>query len=224
MANTRRNIRDMPYLRRQDGFSALDRLKELAIWRIALSLLTMARNLPPSLYTFYLYCFGVILVRMASNARRMVWQAVDPVDPRNNNRTIASFTTTECWRDLRFENSHLPELFTLLRFPGFVELDNGTLVPSEYAFCFFLYRIHYPSTLAMLQTPFGREYSQLSRIFNAAVILMDDQHRHKVMGNLAWYSRRFDMYSNAVRWRISTVLISLHMFFILSMVQYGTLL
>jgi hypothetical protein len=117
---------------------------------------------------------------MATNARLMVWNAVDPVDPRNNNRTIASFTEAECTRELRFKKIDLPVLYQLLSFPPYVFIDNGQMIPGEYAFCLFLYRIHYPSTLAMIQTAFGREYSQLSRIFNEVVRIMDTAHRHKV--------------------------------------------
>jgi hypothetical protein len=201
----RRNIRDFSLNRRQDGFSALDRLKELSVWRLAYALLILAQNLPQSRFTFYLYCFGVILVQWVSNARQMLWYAVDSVDQTNNNRRINSFSEAECWRDLRFRRNDVFLLFRLLNIPAFITCDNDMIVEGEYAFCIFLYRMHYPSTLAMLQTPFGREYSQISRIFNRMVIIMDDLHRHKVMGNLPWYRSRFDMYNNAIRKVISTI-------------------
>jgi hypothetical protein len=196
----RQNIRDMPYRRRQDGVCSLDRLKELAIWKLALFLLTLAQNLPQSPFSYFLHIFGVILVQLATNARLMLWRAVDP-----NNRNIASFSDEDAWRDLRFRLVDLPILFRLLRFPAYIILQNGMMVDSEYAFLVFLYRMHYPSTLAMMQNKFGRDYSQISRIFNAVVVLMDDQHRHKVMGNLPWYSSRFDVYNYVINNKIATV-------------------
>ena len=45
---------------------------------------------------------------------------------------------------------------------------------------------------------FGRDYSQLSRIFKWSVDLMYEKHKHKVHGNLSWYSERFDMYHQAI--------------------------
>jgi hypothetical protein len=135
----------------------------------------------------------------------MMWYPVDPVDPRNNNRRIASFTEAECWRDLRFRREDLYTVCQLLNIPPYVPCGNNMFVEGDYAFCVFLYRMHYPSTLAMLQTTFGREYSQLSRIFNSLVVLLDDNHRHKVMGNLPWYRSRFDIYNNVIRRKISTV-------------------
>jgi hypothetical protein len=148
---------------------------------------------------------GVILVQMAINESLMIWNAVDPVHPGNNNRTIASFTEAEYARDLRFKKIDLPILYRLLNFPPYIFIDNGSMVLGEYAFCLFLYRIHYTSTLAMIQTPFGRDYSQLSRILNEVVDIMDTAHRHKVMGNLAWYDLQFKMYNKAIRRKISTV-------------------
>ena len=79
-----------------------------------------------------------------------------------------------------------------------VVCDNGTPCPGEHAFASMLYRLAYPYRLIDLQDIFRREFSQYSRNFNQNVDLMYDKHKHKVEGNLSWYSERFDMYRQAV--------------------------
>jgi hypothetical protein len=77
----RQNIRDFSLNRRQDGLSALDRLRELSLWRLAFAILTLARTFPLSRFTFFLHWIGLALVQRAINLRQMMWYAVDPIDP-----------------------------------------------------------------------------------------------------------------------------------------------
>ncbi len=66
----------------------------------------------------------------------------------------------------------------------------------------------YPSTLARLQTIFGRDYTQLSRIFKFTTALVYELHKDKVNGNIGWYSERFDDYNEAIRAKIASLLIN----------------
>ena len=59
--------------------------------------------------------------------------------------------------------------------------------PSEHALLILLYRIHNPTRLNEMQARFGREYSQISRIFNVALDWVYDNHHEKVVGNVDWY-------------------------------------
>ena len=77
-------------------------------------------------------------------------------------------------------------------------------VDGEYAFLVYLYRMHYPGTLASLQNVFGQDFSQISKIFLVMVEFMDVYHRGKVIGNLRWYSNRFNNYNASTDRKIAT--------------------
>ena len=93
----------------------------------------------------------------------------------------------------------------MLGIPHRVVTSNGLVCSGEYAMALMLYRLHYPSTLAMLQTPFGRTYDQLSRIFNKTIDIVYTLHHRKVRGNLSWYRDRFDMYRDAISAKIASL-------------------
>ena len=197
MFGPRRNIREMPYDRRHLGMCALERLKEFNTWILAIVFLGMSMALPPSIGAAALYYTAILLIAIASNARVVIWDIIDPIDKSNRDRGIQSFSEKDCWRHLRFRKEDLPELLRLSEMPGYIDcgtVDKPFLVRGEYAFLLFLYRSHYPSTLSLLQTTFGRDYSQLSRIYTATVEYLDRIHRHKVVGNIGWYRSRFDLY------------------------------
>ena len=65
-----------------------------------------------------------------------------------------------------------------------------------------LYRIAYLVRLFSLQLIFGRDLTQLSRIFQYAVTFMFDTHIHKVQGNMSSYFQRFDLCHRAVLRRV----------------------
>ena len=80
------------------------------------------------------------------------------VDEASNNRNMDSFSEEECWRDLRFRKEDINALMVACLIPPNIFIDDReVLVDGEYAFCIFLYRMHYPGTLASLQSVFGRD-------------------------------------------------------------------
>ena len=80
-----------------------------------------------------------------------------------------SFTDEECWHYLRFRKPELHRLFIVTDFPQEVRCENGVTCLGEYAFCLMLYRLAYPCRLFNLQNLFGREFTQLSRIFKLLI-------------------------------------------------------
>jgi hypothetical protein len=129
--------------------------------------------------------------------------AVEPIDPTNRNRDIESFTPEECWTNLRFRKADIFYLFQKLGIPDSFTCANRVVVSGEYAFCLFLYRMAYPQRLSQLQKVFGRDYSQLSRVYNEVSRFIHAHHQNKVTGNLWWYSDRFDDYASSIRRKIS---------------------
>ena len=82
--------------------------------------------------------------------------------------------------------------------------DREVFVDGEYAFCIFLYRMHYPGTLASLQSIFGRDYTQIGKVYNAMVEFIDFHHQGKVIGNLNGYANRFNDYNRVINYKIQT--------------------
>lgn len=165
-------------------------------------LIDRADNFPPGpakefFILVALLIFQAMLLFGSIERRNLV-----PVNRANKNRMIESFSDEECWHNLRFRKAELRQLFLLSNFPQLVRCDNGVKCQGEYAFCLMLYRLAYPCRFFNLQEIFGREFTQLSRIFKFAINFMYESHRHKVQGNLDWYKDRFALYHNAVIRRI----------------------
>ena len=76
----------------------------------------------------------------------------------------------------------------------------GIAVPGEYALMVTIYRLHMPNNLHDMQEVFGRDYSQLSRIIQYMVHVLN-----RVISNLDWYEDRFEMYNEAINAKIAAV-------------------
>ena len=211
--NVARNVRDMPYRRRHQGLTALERYNLSELISNAIQVLTVSLFIPVG-FAWHAFIFiGVGMLAIARDTRLTAWNALDHVDETNRDRLIDSFTDNECWIHLRFRRVELHRLFALLNFPiSGIVLVNRSVVPSEAAFVLMLYKLHDPSTFAMLQKVFGREYSQLSRIFNATIRFMHRHHGFKINANVDFYSERFDLYADAVARRISSMPITVNPF------------
>ena len=95
-----------------------------------------------------------------------------------------------------------PSPFPFL-YPSHLSLPSVPLFSGEHAFVLMMHRNHYPSTLFDLQDEFGREETQLCRIYNWAIHFVYDNHGFRVHDNVGWYSCRFDMYNDAYRRKIA---------------------
>lgn len=205
MTNTRRNIRDMPVRRRHDGMTVLERMAETRLWKTIVTMLQVTLLLPIGFMKVVLVHFCLLLIGEALSMRRAVWNPVDPINLQNSNRTIDSFSDEECYQTMRFRKAELFVLRDKFNFPPLIVLENGTSFTGEYALCLMLYRLHYPCTLISLQPIFGRDYTQLSRIFNYAVDYVHTGHANKVIGNVDWYADRFDLYNTAYNTKLANL-------------------
>jgi hypothetical protein len=203
MAEQRRDVRDMPYRRRHEGMSVLEKGAEWKLWATIATMLQLCVALPAGLMQLAVYQFIVLMIGHAAAMRAAAWNPLEPINKDNSNRGIDSFTEEECYRDLRFRKADLPGLLDKLGFANVVVLENGITCSGEYAMCMMLYRLHYPCTLASMQQMFGREFTQISRIFAYAIDLVFDLHADKVMGNIQWYGDRFDLYNRAYKTKIA---------------------
>ncbi|CAN0145299.1 unnamed protein product, partial [Ectocarpus sp. 8 AP-2014] len=79
-----------------------------------------------------------------------------------------------------------------------VRLENGSTFRGEEAFLLLLMRMRYPGRLADLERYFGREYSQLSRLFRWATDFLFEMHSHRVMDNLEFWGPHLRGFARAV--------------------------
>jgi hypothetical protein len=204
-----RNIRDMDYRRRQYGLTVLERVTEVRLWSVVVALFAAASVIPHSPQKTIVIAVSLIVMSVAHGMREHIARLLDPIDRTHRDRGIASFSEEEAYRDLRFHLRDLPIMLEKLAFPRRMTVSNGLVVSGEYAMLLMMYRLHYPSTLAMLQTPFGRTYDELSRIFNMAIDHVYTLHGHKVR-DVSWFSERFDLYNEAIQRKIAALPDNLH--------------
>lgn len=56
----------------------------------------------------------------------------------------------------------------------------------------------YPGRMQDLQQRFGRDYTQLSRLFNEMVDFVWGGHEHRMNNYLGFHTRRFDLYRKKI--------------------------
>ena len=117
---------------------------------------------------------------------------------------IDDFTEEECWCRFRFRKEHLHDLMFALRIHEFNGiLENRARVSPEKAFLFTLHRLHCPGNLTDMQRAWGKEYSQLSRIFKSMILFLHDQHSYLIKDNIAFFVPWFPLYNKLIKQRIA---------------------
>ena len=95
-----------------------------------------------------------------------VKQPLVPVSNHNRDRGLDSFADEERHRELRLTRSEIEAILTELHLPQTLVMDNGLRVDGESASFYLLCRAHCPSALAMGQETWGRERSELDRVYS----------------------------------------------------------
>ena len=179
----RETIRNMPYRKRNHGLSAAEVYDLGLLIKFNNFLIRFADYIPFAPLRNLVLLFAMMLSFVVLNVLCVQSTEVNKVNSANKNRMFDSFTDEECWHNLRFRRDELILLFELSGFPAVVTCTNGLSCPGEHAFMLMLYRLAYPCRLFTLQDIFGREYTQLSRIFKFAVNFIYTNHKHR------WQSR-----------------------------------
>jgi hypothetical protein len=211
MIGERRSIGQMPLKRRQQGLCGMERHALINFWRKIIELLTylVAAVANGAHAGGFLIVNGLVVVQamiaQARAAQRVVWAAHSPIDRANCDRRVNSFTEEECWRMFRFRKADLPRLINRLGIPYMFEVKGGRngFCYGEYAMLYTMFRLSYPRRLIDNVMDWGRDYSELSKIFNTCLDYLYDQHRGKVVGNVAWYQDRFDLYNQKISQKVA---------------------
>jgi hypothetical protein len=74
-----------------------------------------------------------------------------------------------------------------LALPAMIKASNGSVCSAEYALCLMLYKMNYPTKFTRLHTLFGRDYSQLARLFDETICFVYGMHKDKVRNVYMYY-------------------------------------
>ena len=193
----RRAIRETTPRRRHEGLSPLElhHLQE-ALQQVG-QLLQLAMLIPIRPLRFiFITCAGCVLA-LVQSAMEIIYRDLDTIDDNNKDRLLQSFTDEECWDNFRLRKDQLAEMIFLLHIPRNIVCENGLTCPGEHAILIYMYHLSYPTKYKRMQNVFGREISQICRLENRIKSFLVTRHRNKVIGNLLWYSNRFDTYAAA---------------------------
>lgn len=97
---------------------------------------------------------------------------------------LASMDPGDVKRQLRFEKDDIARLRAALRMPD-IRTEQRTQVAAEEALCLALRRLAYPNRLCDLEHVFGRHYSTLSLVSNAAIEHIVDTFGHLLTNPMA---------------------------------------
>ena len=115
----------MPFRRRHDGITVLERLEEVQIWSTIVTILTVCLVLPGGLVKQALMATILAMIQRAQDLRDALWGPLSDIDTSNSNRNIDSFTEEFLYRHMRFRKEHLCALYSKLNFPDGIIIENG---------------------------------------------------------------------------------------------------
>lgn len=202
MIGIRKPIRNMSYVRRNEGMNALDIFKEKQIYILLSTIIILIGILPDGIPRDIFILFGHLLLNHIRDNREYMVNPIPQINKANNNRQINSWSDLECWHNFRFHREDLITIFDLLNFPPTILISNGTQINSQYAFQILLWRLHNNTQLNKMTEVFGRDTTQISRIFNSALHFVDLNHRH-IVTNIYYYEQFIDVYVQAIRTKMA---------------------
>ena len=202
-STARRPIREMSQRRRHQGLSQMDQHNIEVSLRVVLNLIVQVAAIPFYQLRAALLFIALSLLDGILSMFTTVYQVFDPVNPANKDRLIASYTDEQCWHLFRLRKCQLTDLFARLNLPPVLRTPNGLVCPGEHALLVFLYHLTCPTTLLRMQSEFGREQSQLSRIENEIKTYLISNYRHFIVGNLMWYEDRFPEYAEVFNRKVA---------------------
>jgi len=105
-------------------------------------------------------------------------------------RTIESFSPSDCKIFFEFKKGDLMRLFRLFNFPDVCRFDNKSVMPGEEVFLRGLYEIVTGENKhSIARNVFGRDWSAQSRAYKYFITHIYDNFKDLVMDNLHWWYR-----------------------------------
>lgn len=132
----------------------------------------------------------LLLNTLISGYLFMVLEPTDYLErPIHLDRTIESFSPSDCHLNFRFGPQQLRRLFVLMDVPHQVTFYNRSTMSGEEVFLRGLYELCTGATQHVISGVFGREGSSQSRAFCYFIEHMYNRFHHLVHDNLLWWRR-----------------------------------
>jgi hypothetical protein len=110
------------------------------------------------------------------------------------NRTIDSFSESDCWIFFKFRKNDLNRLLNALQIPVVVTAETSNFSGEELLLAC-LYRLS-NKTLHDISQVFGREYSQWGKAWRWFIRYIRNRFEGHMMDNLPYWQPTFDTYDN----------------------------
>jgi hypothetical protein len=104
-------------------------------------------------------------------------------------RTIQSFSASDCKIMFEFKKTDLLRLLPLLQLPDECTFDNRSKMSGEEVFLWGLYELVSGANKHEIAKVFGRDWSAQARAFKYFIEHMYNNFKHLVMDNLQWWYR-----------------------------------
>ena len=123
----RRPIRHMSQRRRHQGLSQIDLHQIEVSLRQVVGLTIQAAAIPELALRAAVLLIALPLLQGINQMFTAIYQALDPINPANKNRLIASYTEEECWYLFRLKKDQLRDFFRRLNLPQNQEFSDNKL-------------------------------------------------------------------------------------------------
>ena len=150
MVLSRPNRRDLAIRRRWQGKNVQDRLHLAFLKKLCTFFIMSAVMLPAGILQHVLRAQAIIVYAKHQQIESWDDLPADRVDITDV--TIDGCSEETCYSQFRFLKRDLHHLYTALRFPDRIVLDNNSVIQGEKAFLMMLYRMAYPWRLVDLET------------------------------------------------------------------------
>jgi hypothetical protein len=123
----------MSQRRRHQGLSQIDLHQIEVSLRQVVSLTIQAAAIPVLALRTAVLLIALPLLQGINQMFTTIYQALDPINPANKNRVIASYTEEECWYLFRLKKDQLRDLFRRLNLPQIIQTPSRLICPGEHA-------------------------------------------------------------------------------------------
>lgn len=127
----------------------------------------------------------------------------DRIHTHDCNVTINGFGCVGYYRStFGFKREDLHRLLALLQIPARVWLSNGSVFTNEAVLLFGLYRYKSADDILKFIHKFGRDPTQLTRVFQWFNTFMLDRWGYKLKNNLQYWKQHLPSFANAIRKKV----------------------
>jgi len=143
--------------------------------------------------------FPILVLRL----RRLMYARVPKIVHSINLVTIDNFGCGSYYKGIfGFTRIHLHKLVRYLQLPLHIRLVNGSVVTGEYVLLYGLYRYKSADDMLKHLPSFGRDPSQLTRVFQWFNTFIINRWGYKLQNNLEYWQPFFPQFADAIRLKV----------------------